>query len=88
MQPLESMWDEQPPSPASFAEVIGDDFPIFQNGPQLKEWAQPQAPPSLGEFQQLDVEAEASGLQPSDCLLDWDFHSLAGKHRVGEPFST
>ena len=22
------------------------------------------------------------------CLPDFDFHSLAGKHRVGEPFST
>ena len=24
----------------------------------------------------------------SGCLLDRDFHSFAGQHRVGEPFST
>jgi hypothetical protein len=32
--------------------------------------------------------AEGSGLQPHVGLSDRDFHSFAGKHRIGEPFST
>jgi hypothetical protein len=32
--------------------------------------------------------AAAGNLNASDCLPDRDFHSFAGKHRIGEPFLT
>ena len=32
--------------------------------------------------------AAAGNLNTSDCLPDRDFHSFAGKHRIGEPFLT
>lgn len=49
--------------------------------------------PSRGKGGVTENQEFAPGLSPiatviSSCLLDRDFHSFAGKHRVGEPFLT